>query len=215
MVSSGLYPREIRILYLPPEPLQPCWPLCFVPMCLALSCLGAFALAVLWLLELSPVLTVGALPSFHPAAVSSVMTCSLVPSVHFCRALPLPSVYGGPAVEGLEGERGEEEWPEQQSLPERARFLAPQRGNGPATRGQHHHQRAGAGLLPCHQSQGGAGPALPALPGLPSPRPPPGIACTVSPGSHLHPSLVLSGLGLEQVETHGCQTPLDLPGVPQ
>lgn len=49
----------------------------------------------------------------------------------------------------------------------------------------------------------------------PHPRPSPSIACTASPGSHLHPSLVLSGLGLEQVETHSCQTPLDLPGIPQ
>lgn len=45
--AVGLHSREIQILYFPPELLQPCWPLCFVPMCLVLSCLGAFALAVL------------------------------------------------------------------------------------------------------------------------------------------------------------------------
>lgn len=87
-----------------------------------------------------------------------------------------------------------------------------QKGNSPATRGQHHHPRAGAGLLSIIRARTGQ-----TLCSRDSPHPCllPSTACTVSPGSHLHPSLVLSSLGLEQVETHSCQTPLALPRVPQ
>lgn len=157
-------------------------------------------------------LTVGALPSRHPAAVSYVMTRSLVLPVHVCRALPLPSDHWGQAVKGLGKGTGRGrmaravEAPPESEIP--GCFTERQWPSYPRS-------------TPPPKGRSGAAPVIRAVgqalssQGSPPPLPSPGIACTVSPGSHLHPSLVLSGLGLEQVETHSCQTPLDLPGIPQ